>query len=107
MFYVPISCAPTNIPCQGTIARIKNTIVDRICAGGGPASRTAARTMLEDGSTTVACYGLTKIGYKYQVDLAMEAYTRESEKSKMRKRPADGPSAGHKNTKKKRKPSSS
>ncbi|EPT02343.1 hypothetical protein FOMPIDRAFT_1048030 [Fomitopsis schrenkii] len=74
-----------------TLTRIKRTIVDRACSGGGPASRTAALKMLEDGLMTVGCYGLVKTGYKYQVDLAMEAYTRDSMKtrSQTRKRPSD------------------
>ncbi|KAI0725109.1 hypothetical protein C8Q72DRAFT_854611 [Fomitopsis betulina] len=92
-----------------TITQIKETVVAKACAGGGAASRTAAHKMLEDGSMTVGCYGLVKTDYRYQVDLAMEAYTRECAKSKYqtRKRPADDASTGHKKSKKKRKPSSS
>ena len=88
----------THVSYQDTIAQIKRSFVDRACVDGSLASRIAAQRMLEDGSMTILCYGLTKINYRYQVDLAMEAYTRDRGKSKNQKRkaPSDGAPIGNK-----------
>ena len=51
----------------------------------------------------VACYGLTKIGYNYQVDLAMEAYVQKRGQAKGKKRQLDDTSPGSGKNKKKRK----